>query len=105
MARFMRVLIFFDLPTITNADKREYRKFRKLLIESGFLMMQESVYSKIVLNTTAANVMLGKLKKSKPRKGLVQAMIVTEKQYSRIELITGEHSTDVLNNRSETVIL
>lgn len=105
MARFMRVIVFFDLPTITNTDKREYRKFRQLLIKSGFLMIQESVYSKLVLNTTAANVVLGQLRKGKPRKGLVQAMIVTEKQYARIEFIVGDQVTDVLNDNSETVII
>ncbi|UQT38679.1 CRISPR-associated endonuclease Cas2 [Acidaminococcus intestini] len=33
----MRLLVFFDLPTITAQDKREYRAFRKLLIKNGFL--------------------------------------------------------------------
>ena len=27
--RFMRVIVFFDLPTISLEDKREYRNFRK----------------------------------------------------------------------------
>ncbi len=44
--RFMRMIVFFDLPTKTTADLREYRKFRKLLITNGFVMMQESVYTK-----------------------------------------------------------
>ena len=40
----MRVIVFFDLPVDTLEHKRAYRKFRKFLIEKGFLMMQESVY-------------------------------------------------------------
>ena len=40
----MRVIVFFDLPTQTLEDKREYRKFRKFLIKKGVLMIQESVY-------------------------------------------------------------
>ena len=51
----MRVIVFFDLPTQTLEDKREYRKFRKFLIKKGFLMMQESVYCRLVLNQTVAN--------------------------------------------------
>ena len=43
--RFMRVIVFFDLPTISVEDRKEYTKFRKFLIKNGFLMMQESVYS------------------------------------------------------------
>ena len=44
--RFMRVIVFFDLPTLTLEDKKEYRNFRKFLLKRGFAMMQESVYSK-----------------------------------------------------------
>ena len=29
----MRMLLFFDLPSVTNSDLKEYRKFRKFLIE------------------------------------------------------------------------
>ena len=41
--RFMRVLVFFDLPTETETDRRNYRQFRRGLLKSGFFMMQESV--------------------------------------------------------------
>lgn len=48
--RFMRVLVFFDLPMDSFNDKREYRQFRDYLLKNGFIMMQKSVYYKIVLN-------------------------------------------------------
>ena len=32
--RYMRVIVMFDLPTITANDGREYRKFRKFLIKN-----------------------------------------------------------------------
>lgn len=35
--RFMRVLVFFDLPTETAEERRAYRLFRKTLITNGFL--------------------------------------------------------------------
>ena len=38
--RFMRVMVFFDLPTITVEDRQEYIKFRKFLLREGFIMMQ-----------------------------------------------------------------
>ena len=46
----MRILVFFDLPTETSKDRKIYSKFRKFLIKEGFIMMQESVYSKLALN-------------------------------------------------------
>ena len=36
--RFMRVLVFFDLPVVTGENKREYRRFRKYLLKNGFLL-------------------------------------------------------------------
>ena len=60
----MRILVFFDLPTITVEDRREYSKFRRYLIKNGFVMLQESVYYKIVLNQTAVNVSVDSLTKN-----------------------------------------
>ena len=75
----MRIIVFFDLPTITLEDKRDYRDFRKFLIKKGFLMMQESVYCKLVLNQTVASSVLSSIRKHKPKSGLVQMIMVTEK--------------------------
>ena len=47
----MRVVVFFDLPTETAEERRDYRRFRAALLKNGFFMMQESVYSKIILNS------------------------------------------------------
>ena len=52
----MRIMLFFDLPTETLQQRREYTRFRKHLLKSGFLMLQESVYCKIALNQAAVNV-------------------------------------------------
>ncbi|MBS7369554.1 MAG: CRISPR-associated endonuclease Cas2, partial [Oscillospiraceae bacterium] len=40
----MRIIVMFDLPVLTAADRREYRKFRGYLLKNGFIMLQESVY-------------------------------------------------------------
>lgn len=60
----MRVLVFFDLPVETGAQKREYVKFRKLLLKSGFLMLQESVYCKLALNGTAVQGIVDNIHKT-----------------------------------------
>ena len=46
--RVVRTIVFFDLPNIYAKDKRNYLRFRKYLLGEGFVMMQESVYSKLV---------------------------------------------------------
>ena len=103
--RFMRVLVFFDLPTETVEDKREYRKFRKVLIKNGFLMMQESVYCRMLLTPSAGRAVLDVIRKNRPSKGLVQIMTVTEKQFSSMEYITGEHHSEVIESDERLIIL
>lgn len=83
----MRILVFFDLPTETATDRRVYSKFRKFLIKEGFIMMQESVYVKLVLNTSITNSIKEKINKNKPPKGIVQMLVITEKQFNSMEYI------------------
>ncbi len=100
----MRIIVFFDLPVVTIENKREYIRFRKYLIKSGFIMMQESVYCKMVLNQTAVTNMVNNIRKNKPEKGLVQILTITEKQFSKIEFVTGEYESDVLQSDERLVI-
>ncbi len=101
----MRVIVMFDLPSITSAEKREYRNFQKFLVKSGFIMQQESVYSKLALNTTAADAIIFNIKKNKPAAGIVQVLTITEKQYGRMEFIVGEKHGDVIDNDERLIIL
>lgn len=101
----MRVLVFFDLPTITSEDKREYRAFRKFLIKQGFSMMQESVYCKLSPNTTVSNSIVSNIKKNKPKDGLVQMLIITERQYSKMEFIVGAKKSVILDSDERLVII
>lgn len=101
----MRILVFFDLPVLSEKNRREYRQFRKFLIKSGFLMIQESVYCKLAQNQTAADAIADNVKKNKPSAGLVQLLKVTEKQYSRMEFVVGEGLKEVLDSDERLIIL
>ena len=52
----MRVIVFFDLPVLTDANRIDYRTFRKFLIKSGFMMIQESVYCKLAQNSSMVSI-------------------------------------------------
>ena len=101
----MRVLVFFDLPTDTASGKREYRKFRKMLIKTGFVMMQESVYCKLVQNSTMADAYINNIKQNRPPAGLVQLLKVTEKQYAKMEYIVGRGKSNILDTDERLVII
>lgn len=103
--RFMRILVMFDLPVLSVAERKEYVRFRKYLIKSGFLMIQESIYCKLSPNSTLADAVIENVRKNKPEKGLVQVLRVTEKQYTKMEVIVGEGKSDVLSSDERLVIL
>ena len=103
--RYMRVIVFFDLPVTSSENVRQYTKFRKFLMKSGFLMMQESVYCKLALNATAAEAILVNLRKNKPESGVVQVLTMTEKQFQKIEFIVGTSKHNVLDNDERLVVL
>lgn len=103
--RYMRVIVMFDLPVKTSENIREYTRFRKYLIKSGFLMMQESVYTKLALNTTVVESVVSSLRKHKPPEGLVQVFSMTEKQFQKMEYLVGESNHSVLDNDERLVIL
>ncbi len=101
--RFMRVIVMFDLPTETSMDRRHYRWFRKFLINEGFIMMQESIYTKICLNMHSVDKIELSIQKNRPPKGIVQVMSVTEKQFASMKLIVGE--ADTVNVQSDERII
>lgn len=101
----MRVLVFFDLPVVTSENRRAYSKFRKFLLKNGFIMLQESVYCKLALNGTAVNAIIDNVHRNKPQEGLVQLLTVTEKQYSKMDIIIGEMKSEVLDSNERLVIL
>lgn len=103
--RYMRILVMFDLPIVTPTERREYGKFRRFLIKAGFMMLQESVYTKIAQNQTMADAIIDNVKKNKPPEGLVQILKITEKQYSKMEYVVGVNQSEVLSTDERLVIL
>ena len=103
--RFMRILVFFDLPTETLEDRRSYRHFRKFLMSSGYIMLQESVYVKLALNKTVVDSSVAAIRNHKPPKGDVQVLTVTEKQFARMEYIVGQRQWDIIDTDERFIVL
>ena len=90
----MRIMVLFDLPTKTVENRNE-----------GFIMMQESVYTKLVLNGSSAKFVRDKVKKNAPVDGLVEMLTITEKQFSGIEYIVGRKSDFVLDTDERLIVI
>lgn len=95
----------FDLPTETSTDRRNYRRFRKFLIENGYSMMQYSIYSKIILNRSVLNYQKVKLKQNAPPKGHIETLVVTENQYVNKETIIGDSNRTEQENSTKRMLV
>lgn len=88
--RYMRIIVFFDLPVTTKKQRKEAASFRKFLINDGFIMLQFSVYSRTVRNHDDAKKHCQIIEDNVPKSGSVRVLTVTEKQYASMKLLAGE---------------
>ncbi|WP_181453685.1 CRISPR-associated endonuclease Cas2 [Dolosigranulum pigrum] len=88
----VRLLCMFDLPTETKEEQKAYRIFRKHLIESGFVMLQYSIYYRSLPNRSQLKKYERILKQKVPKNGNIRLMYVTENQFQDMIILTGERS-------------
>ena len=94
MNKFMRIIVFFDLPVKSKLERKEAAKFRKFLLDDGYHMVQYSVYSRICNGMDSVNKHASRLNLNIPDKGSIRMMEVTEKQYEDIKIILGSSTID-----------
>lgn len=90
MNRFMRILVFFDLPVTTKRQRSEAAKFRKFLLQDGYHMLQFSVYARTCNGNDAVEKHKARLKRCIPDNGSIRVLVITEKQYETIEILLGD---------------
>lgn len=91
----MWVLVFFDLPTETKKDRKNYARFRKDLMKDGFTMFQFSVYTRCCPSRENAEVHIRRVKNCLPPKGFVGILCITDKQFGSIELFQSKQMVEV----------
>lgn len=101
----MRLMVFFDLPMITDKDRREYNRFHKFLLKNGFIMMQKSVYTKLVINNVTSLAIRQRVRANLPPEGLVELLEITENQFSKIEYLVGKEQSLVIDSTDRLVEL
>lgn len=90
MSKFMRLLVFFDLPVKSKNERKCATQFRNFLIKDGFYMIQFSLYGRICNTLESAKLHEDRICAQVPSYGSVRSMIVTEKQYASMNILTGE---------------
>ncbi len=89
MNKFMRMIVFFDLPVKTKTQRKVATRFRNFLLKDGFFMVQFSVYCRVCNGYDDVEKHKSRIKNNRPDNGSVRLLIITEKQYEKMELIIG----------------
>lgn len=87
MVKIMKLIVMFDLPTGTKAERKSYATFRKYLVEEGFSMLQYSVYAKTCGGIPAVNALEERLKGNLPKTGSVTSFVMTDKEFSKRRIL------------------
>lgn len=92
--RILWVFVFFDLPTETQKDRKQYAQFRKNLKRDGFTMLQYSIYVRHCSSRENADVHQKRVKSFLPPKGEVIIFTLTDKQFGMMEFFRGTQPED-----------
>ena len=63
--RYMRLLVFFDLPVKTKDDQREANRFRNFLLRDGYDRVQLSVYARVCRGPENVETHIRRLQKNR----------------------------------------
>lgn len=85
----MRLIAILS-PTDKWGTKTEYTKLRKFLRKDGYIRIAPEVYMRIVQNRKAAEKHYRRIEEVAPKSGTVRLLRITEKQYKKIYMVTGE---------------
>jgi len=80
----MWIFIFFDLPTESKADKKEYLQFRKKILQIGFNMFQFSIYWKQLGSLESTVRDIKRVKRILPSKGKIGILRLTDVQCEKM---------------------
>jgi CRISPR-associated protein Cas2 len=90
----MWVLVFFDLPTETQKEKKIASKFRKEIMRDGFTMFQFSIYVRHCSSAENTEVHIKRVKRLLPEHGHIGILSITDKQFGMMEIFYGQKLAD-----------
>ncbi len=80
----MWIFVFFDLPVVEKRERKDATKFRNLLLDNGFNMVQYSIYTRLFSGKDACKKYYRLIQDNLPKEGKVDILTVTDAQYSNI---------------------
>ena len=98
-------MILYDFPMQSQEEILEYRNFRKSIIGKGYYQLQESVY--IVNSDTKEHIETIEKEVSiiASSRASIRSLILTEEQFKRMKVLSGEMTLGETIVRKERKIL
>ncbi len=92
--RILWVFVFYDLPTETKKDRKNFARFRKNLQKDGFTILQYSIYTRHCNSRGNADVHIKRVKSFLPPAGEVVIFTLTDKQFGMMEFFRSSALVD-----------
>ena len=83
-------ILMYDFPMKTGKQRKEYTIFRKEVIRRGYYQIQKSIY---IINTSTKeklNVIEKQLAMLVPNNSSVGTLILTDDQFNKMKILSGE---------------
>lgn len=87
--RFMWLLVMFDLPVTTAAERRAATRFRQWLLDQGYEMSQYSIYMRGCVAREQVNRRIREIEHARPADGEVHILTVTDRQFEQMVVFRG----------------
>ncbi|MFD0892396.1 CRISPR-associated endonuclease Cas2 [Luteolibacter ambystomatis] len=84
------LMVAFDLPVKTKAERKRATDFRKFLLDDGFQMIQFSVYARPCVTFARQETHLRRIRLAVPEEGSIRAIYITKAQWERAYIIHGK---------------
>ena len=104
--KFMRIVVFFDLPVKAKEDRKAASKFRDFLLKDGYHMVQYSVYARVCNGYDSVVTHENRINLNLPGKGSVRMLVITERQYESVRILVGSPTNyDTINATEQLTFL
>ena len=88
--RFMWLVVMFDLPVGTTAQRNAATRFRQWLLDEGYETSQFSVYARFCVGKEQVDRGVRAIGKARPSHGSVYVLAVTDRQFEQMVIFRGK---------------
>ena len=83
------ILAMFDLPVLTDEERKTASRFREQLKDNGYLMIQFSIYARPCVSYEEMETHIARVKAFTPEAGNVRLMFITDQQWGKSVTVIG----------------